>query len=238
MARRLLDLERYKLAVEAYRERPGVFAYAAERAGISHPFAKKLWLKGVSRGGIAFPAIREHIKLEQKQVNQALVEMTKAEETRLLEKWQRTREQAVQNHIKYGETVQEVLDVAAENIQNIRRSGATMSNLADLAASGIGQLTEITPKEALSLLSTYTRTLSEFVDSMKKLQELTASHYGDPQKIVQVNVTHTDTMSAEELLADIEGAAAEAKQLRGTIDAGKLEASVDIIIPDDPNSEH
>jgi hypothetical protein len=238
MARRLLDLERYKLAVEAFRERPGIFAYAAERAGISHPFAKKLWLKGVSRGGIAFPAIREHIALENKQIQTALVEMTKAEETRLLEKWQRTREQAVQNHIIYSDTIKEVLAVAADNIQIIKRSGATMSNLADLAAVGIGTMTEVTPKEALNLISTYTRTLVEFVDGMKKLQELTASHYGDPQKIVQVNVNHSETLTTDQLLHEIEEAAVEAKQLRGVIDAGKLEASVDVIIPDDPNAEH
>lgn len=236
-AKRITE-EDYRLTVAAFREDPGVFSSAAKATGLTPRFVKKLWEKGFKRGTLVLPPIKSFLLQEDKKLQSQIIEMTKREEVRLLDKWERTREQAVQNHIKYGETIQEVLTAASENIQIIKRSGATMSNLADLAASGIGALTEITPKEALFLISTYTKTLVEFVDGMKKLQELASAHYGDPQKIVQVNVTHsTEAMSTEQLLADIEQAAAEAKQLRGSIDAGKLEAAVDVIIPEQ-NAEH
>lgn len=230
--------EDYRLVVTAFRADPGVFKSAAAATGMSPRFVKKLWEKGFKRGTLVLPPIKSFLLQEDQKLQSQILEMSKREETRLLDKWERTREQAVQNHIKYGETIQEVLAAAAENIQIIKRSGATMSNLADLAAAGIGALTEITPKEALFLISTYTKTLVEFVDGMKRLQELTSAHYGDPQKIVQVNVKHSaETMTTEQLLADIEEAAAEAKQLRGSIDAGKLEAAVDVIIPEQ-SAEH
>jgi hypothetical protein len=213
---RIIDQKTYDAMVTAFRAKPGNASYAAIQAGCDRRMAKRGWQLGwdMPARGIKLEAIQAVLAREQMEARSRVLDAAAAELNREEEIRDKAREEAIEARVNTGVLLRGANAVQSSLMVTLGRLAPAVVKVAESLAASPTALEALPIMQRMRILRDFTRAVALFQQSTREHQASVRLHFGQPETIIGI---HSEQMSDEELVRDIEAAYEEAMTIKGQL---------------------
>lgn len=189
-----IDKATYDLLLNAFRERPGVYTFAAGKAGVSHKTARRAWTKGWERPTWAKP-IEQIVENERMGARAILVAEEKVKTEEQFREARQAREQdlaridAIEERAREAQAIRSAFSSSMTlfaNLGLLSKASIEMSKKASEMILEDVKEGKIAWEKAIQNLYRLGRIGIQASEQLQNAMEMLRLHLGNPQKIVGV----------------------------------------------------